>query len=209
MQEQSLFTFEDTESKHRPITIEDAKLDLYENAFSRTQADRFLESIMHATPWRRDSMQIHGKTVPIPRLQAWYADDGISLSYSGMNIPALSWSDDLLEVRTRIKALTGHQFNSVLVNCYRDGNDSVGWHSDDEAQWGDNPVIASVSFGAVRDFVLKHKTNNTLAPVKCALAHGSVLVMGETVQHHWLHQLPKRKRINTPRINLTFRNVIF
>ena len=208
MQEQSLFDDSPSRDAALEIPIRDAVLTFHASAFTASEADRYLDALLEATPWRADTITIRGKSTALPRLQAWYCEHDWPLHYSGMQVPALPWTDVLRSIRARLHELTGLDFNSALVNCYRDGNDSVGWHSDDEAEWGPNPVIASVSFGATRDFVLKHRRDKTVKPVICPLTHGSLLVMGDTVQNAWLHQLPKRRRVTTPRVNLTFRNLL-
>jgi alkylated DNA repair dioxygenase AlkB len=155
-------------------------------------------------------------------LTAWYADTGLTYSYSGVTHQALAWTDTLASVRKDVEEAAGQflpspcgrgvggeggvSFNSVLLNFYRDGNDSIGYHTDAEPELGVNPVIASVSLGAVRQFVMKHiKTGEKL---KLDLAHGSLLVMGGTCQHHWVHGVPKTKAAVGPRINLTFRQIV-
>lgn len=208
MHEQSLFVDPPARESVLEIPIRDAVLKFHPHAFNASEADRYFDTLLEATPWRADTITIHGKSIPLPRLQAWYCDHDWSLHYSGMAVPALAWTPALRSIRARVRELGGRDFNGVLVNCYRDGNDSVGWHSDDEAEWGPNPVIASVSFGATRDFVLKHRRDKGVKPVTCPLTHGSLLVMGDTVQNTWQHQLPKRRRVTTPRVNLTFRNLL-
>lgn len=191
------------------IPLPDAELQWFEHAFSVEEADRYFSALTTATPWRRDDIRVHGKTFPLPRLQAWYADDpGATLAYSGMRLPALALSPDLRAIRERVEILSGASFNGVLVNCYRDGQDCVGWHSDNEPEWGDNPVIASVSLGAARDFMLKHIRRKNEKTRTVSLTHGSLLVMGDQVQQNWLHQLPRRARVTAPRINLTFRYLV-
>jgi alkylated DNA repair dioxygenase AlkB len=190
----------------RPIP--DAELTFFERAFSSAESDHYFDALTRATPWRHDEITIHGRTIPLPRLQAWYAEAEAVLNYSGMRVPACVWTDDLLSIKRRINVLTGLDFNGVLLNYYRDGNDSVGWHSDNEVEFGPHPIIASVSFGATREFVLKHARDKTAATVSCALTHGSLLLMGRTVQNFWKHQLPKRKRVTEPRLNLTFRTIV-
>ncbi len=180
---------------------------MYEHAFSGSEADHYFDVLRAHTPWRHDQILIHGKRIPLPRLQAWYADDNIPLSYSGMKIAQLAMTSDINAIRRRVHELSGLEFNGVLVTLYRDGNDSVGWHSDDEPEFGPDPVIASVSLGETRDFVLKHRYKHDLSPYKCALPHGSLLVMGRGSQTYWAHQVPKRKAITGARINLTLRNV--
>lgn len=208
MHEQSLFVDPPARDAALEILIRDAMLTFHAHAFSGSEADRYFEQLLETTPWRADTMTIHGKAIPLPRLQAWYCDHDWPLHYSGMTVPALGFTPVLRSIRTRVGELSGRDFNSVLVNCYRDGNDSVGWHSDDEAEWGPNPVIASLSFGATRDFVLKHRRDKREKPVTCPLTHGSLLLMGDTVQNTWRHQLPKRRGVTTPRVNLTFRNLL-
>ena len=199
--------FEEPNCDVRGIVISDAELTYYRQAFSIDESQQFMRELMANTPWRQDEIRMHGRAIPRPRLQAWYSDGGARLSYSGMHVEALRWTDQLQEIAQRVKALSGLEFNGVLLYCYRDGNDSVGWHSDDESEFGPNPIIASVSFGAARDFILKHRFRLDEKPVKIFLESGSLLVMGNNVQTHWLHQLPKRKRITEPRLNLTFRNI--
>ena len=186
------FSFNDDQAGATRLPLADGQLQFYARAFTPHEADEYFARLLATTSWRQDHITIHGRSLPVPRLQAWYADNGAVLNYSGMQVPACVWTTDLLAIKARICALTGHTLNSVLVNCSRDGNDSVGWHRDDEPEWGPDPVIASVSFGVTRDFVLKH-TTKALAPVKCALTHGTMLVMGSGVQTKWKHQLPKRK----------------
>jgi alkylated DNA repair dioxygenase AlkB len=158
---------------------------------------------------------------PFPRLTAWYADAGLTYTYSGVTHQALPWTPALAEVRRRVeeaaclpslhrgRGVGGEGavlFNSVLLNFYRDGQDSIGYHTDAEPELGVNPAIASISLGSVRQFVLKHiKTGEKL---KFDLAHGSLLLMGGTCQHHWVHGVPKMKAAVGPRVNLTFRNII-
>ena len=208
MSEQAQFSFDLSGSDYQRIQIPDAELSMYEHAFSPAESDRYLQSFIDNTPWRHDEITIHGRTIPLPRLQAWHADKDAVLHYSGMSVKPLAWTDELLSTGERIAELSGLRFNGVLLNYYRDGFDSVGWHSDDEQEFGLDPIIASVSFGATREFVLKHRFKDDVKPVKCQLTHGSLLVMGKGTQTHWKHQLPKRKRVTEPRINLTFRNMV-
>lgn len=206
MSQQSLFD-NPTQSSKQAIDLPDAELDFYPQAFSKVEADRYFETLLSATPWRHDQILIHGKRIPLPRLQAWYADDDVALNYSGMRIGPLAMTPNINAIRNRVRELTDLSFNGALVTLYRDGNDSVGWHSDDEAEFGIDPIIGSVSFGETRDFILKHRQRRELPSVKCALTHGSLLVMGQGSQTQWAHHLPKRKRITRARINLTLRSV--
>ena len=208
MSQRSLFGGEGLATGGRRIPLPDAELVFYEGAFSDAEADHYFEVLRANTPWRRDQILIHGKRIPLPRLQTWYADADLPLAYSGMSLPALPMTPELHAIRGRVHELCGFEFNGVLVTLYRDGNDSVGWHSDDEPEFGPDPVIGSVSFGETRDFVLKHRTQRELPPVTCALSHGSLLVMGRGSQTRWAHRLPKRKAVRGARINLTLRNIL-
>ena len=147
--------------------------------------------------------------MPVPRLTAWFGYPDTTYSYSGITMTSQPWTPLLLELKSLVEAqVPSTAFNSVLLNLYRDGNDSVSWHSDDEPELGRNPVIASVSLGQARTFRLKHKVDRTIPPVEIELTHGSLLVMRDALQHHWKHELPKRKSPDLgPRINLTFRRI--
>ncbi len=188
------------------IDLGDAELIEFRAAFSVTASKRYFESLLADVKWQSASIRIAGRHIPIPRLQCWVADPGLSYAYSGITMTPEKWSKNLLEIRHRVEDLAGQSFNAVLINLYRDGNDSVAWHADDEPELGLNPVVASVSFGADRPFELKHRHNDL--KTRLTLHDGSVVVMGRTVQNHWLHQLPKVKALREPRINLTFRQIV-
>jgi len=161
-----------------------------------------LARLLAELDWRQDEARIIGRRVKLPRLTAWYGDAGYR--YSGIDNPPQPWLALLLELKAVAERAAGCGFNSVLANLYRDGRDSMGWHSDDEPSLGPDPVIASLSFGAVRRFRLKHKISPGQV-VALDLPPGSCLVMAGTVQHHWRHALPKTNRPVGPRVNLTFR----
>ncbi|GAB3536759.1 hypothetical protein GCM10027443_27860 [Pontibacter brevis] len=146
-----------------------------------------------------------GKQLPVPRLTAWYGDKGYT--YSGLYNKPQPWVPVLQSLRERVQEVTGQEYNSVLLNFYRSGNDSMGWHADDEAELGKEPAIASLSFGGERRFSLKHRTRKDLKTVTIPLTHGSLLLMQGPTQYYWLHHIPKTKHPVQPRINLTFRNV--
>ena len=148
-----------------------------------------------------------GKEHKIPRLQAWYADKNIDYTYSGKQLIRNDWNSVLSEIKTDIELITSNTFNSVLGNLYRNGSDSMGLHSDNEKELGENPAIASVSFGAERFFHLKHKNQKELR-LKIPLTSGSLLLMEGETQTHWLHQVAKTSKLVGPRINLTFRKII-
>jgi alkylated DNA repair dioxygenase AlkB len=177
----------------------DGELWLIERAVA--DPERVLEQLLTELDWRQDTARIVGREVKLPRLTAWYGDRGYR--YSGIDNPPRPWLPLLADLKADAERLTDTAFNSMLANLYRDGRDSMGWHSDDERSLGPNPVIASLSFGSVRRFRLKHKTE----PLSMALElePGSCLVMAGTLQHHWRHALPKTTRPVGPRVNLTFR----
>ncbi|BAU14042.1 2OG-Fe(II) oxygenase [Leptolyngbya sp. NIES-3755] len=178
---------------------------LYPNLFDETEADRLYSELLIDIDWQQEHLKIYGKNVLLPRLTAWYGEK--QYTYSGIEMQPRSWTESLLIIKSRIEPLSNTHFNSVLLNLYRDGNDSVSWHSDDEPELGKNPIIGSVSFGATRRFSLKHRYDRNLKRIDVELTHGSFLLMAEETQHYWLHQIPKTKKSTTPRINLTFRMI--
>ena len=188
--------------------LDDAAIREYPHVFSFKESDRIMLSLVTNIPWRQDMLMIAGKEIPVPRLQCWMGNPRARYGYSGLQLTPIGWSDNVLSIRRSVQSLTGIKFNSVLLNYYRDGKDSVSWHSDDEPELGLKPIIASVSFGAERIFQLRHKIRKDLPKYRIVLRNGSVLLMGDTLQSNWIHQLPKVKELNEPRINLTFRNVI-
>jgi alkylated DNA repair dioxygenase AlkB len=166
-----------------------------------------LQQLIDDTPWRLEHVTAWGKTVPQPRLVAFYGDDSQSYTYSGISLKALTWTVELLEVKVKVESLCGSSFNSVLLNYYRDHRDSMGFHADDEPELGLFPTIASVSFGEVRQFVLKHKYRKDIEDAKLQLPSGSLLLMKGATQKNWKHGVPKESIPCGPRINLTFRNI--
>jgi len=195
--------FDTAETSHQ-IELPDSDLLLYPHFFSHSESDRYLSELSESIRWTQDTIQIYGKQHLVPRLSAWYADEGRSYQYSGIELSGMPLSDILHEIKQKIENETDVRFNSVLANCYRDGKDGVGWHADDEEELGEEPVIASVSFGEERIFQLKHKEDKTLKK-SFVLPHGSLLVMRGLTQKKWLHQLPKSAKLMQKRINLTFR----
>lgn len=187
------------------ISITDGLLKWMPRMYSRTEADRYLSDLQVDIEWKQQSIKIFGKETLQPRLTAWYGDSDAVYTYSGLRFEPLPWSPLLLRLKRDIEEKSGHQFNSVLLNLYRDGQDSMGWHSDDEAELGDNPVIGSLNFGASRKFHLRHKFDKEEPKQSFELSHGSLLVMEGRTQHYWQHQVPKTKRIVGKRVNLTFR----
>src|ERR1019366_2044665 len=169
----------------RPIDILDGGTIFYDESFYRkVEADALFEELRAETPWKQERSRFG----PLPRLTAWYADAGLTYSYSGVTHKALEWTAALRAARLRVEEAAAAPFNSLLLNYYRDGQDSIGYHADAEPELGTNPVIASVSLGGVRQFVLKHIATGD--KLKYDLGHGSLLVMGGTTQHHWIHSVP-------------------
>jgi alkylated DNA repair dioxygenase AlkB len=184
-------------------TIRDGGTLSYDPAFFEAQvADALFDRLLRNTPWREEV----GRGRPLPRLIAWYADPGLTYSYSGVIHHALPWTPSLLEVKRRVEDASGAAFNSLLLNRYRDGRDSLAFHTDAEPELGRDPVVASLTLGDARDFVLRHRSSGEKLTFR--LAHGSLLVMGGTTQHHWLHGVPKTAWQVGERINLTFRRVL-
>lgn len=175
-------------------------LTFVEAFLSREAADRLLHTLREKIAWEQGK-GLFGK--PIPRRTAFYGDAGIRYSYSGITHVAAGWTPELAELREQVQAFCDARFNTVLLNHYRDGRDSMGLHADDEPELGRNPLIASVSLGGTRRFVLKH--NETGERLEYELSHGSLLVMGGTLQHFWRHGIPKTRKPVAERINLTFR----
>jgi alkylated DNA repair dioxygenase AlkB len=170
------------------------------------ETQRYFETLLREIPWKNDEAVIYGKHIVTARKVAWYGDSNFSYTYSGTTKQALAWTAELAELKTLVEKLTATDFNSCLLNLYHDGNEGMAWHSDDEKSLGKDSTIASVSFGAEREFRLKHKRAED--KVSVLLESGSLLVMKDTTQSHWLHSIPKSKKITTPRINLTFRTMI-
>ena len=188
------------------VDLPDAEVTLDEAFLAEAAADELLAKLLGSIDWQQKSIKLFGKTIPQPRLVAWYGDPGASYTYSGLTWEPLDWTGTLRSLKVQVEAAAGTAFNSVLLNLYRDGQDSMGWHSDDESELGRNPVIASVSLGATRRFALQHKQRKGLKQ-KLDLSHGSLLVMAGETQHHWRHQVAKTTRVKSPRVNLTFRAI--
>lgn len=158
--------------------------------------------------WEQDHIRMYGKTHPLPRLTAWYGDPGAAYTYSGIKSEPKPWNPCLLYLREHIERYSGARFNSVLLNWYRNGEDYLNWHTDDEKELGTNPTIASVNFGETRDFQLRRNSDHQ-QKITIALQHGTLLLMQGALQHHWEHAVPVRKRVAGSRFNLTFRLIHF
>ena len=170
--------------------------------FTAGESARIFEQLKAQIRWRQDVMRFGRRNVPQPRLTAWYGDEGKTYVYSGIRNHPLPWTPPLLALKAKAEGFAESAFNSVLLNYYRDGGDSVGWHADNEPELGERPVIASLSLGAMRTFELRQRTTGKL--VKLPLTSGSILLMRGTTQQHWLHRVPKEPG-SASRINLTFR----
>lgn len=194
-------------SKAYSIPIEDGKLEYDPDFLGEGERRSLREHLIQSVPWKQEPIKLFGKEVMQPRLTAWYGDPDTAYSYSGIVMEPLPWTKALLEIKTRVENFANAPFNSVLLNYYRDGQDSMGWHSDNEPELGRNPVIASLSLGGMRRFHLKHRQRKDLENIRMDLLDGSLLIMGGELQHHWLHQISKTKKAVAGRINLTFREV--
>jgi len=166
-----------------------------------------IKKLIEEVPWKQQSIQMYGKEVVTPRLTAWYGDNNKTYQFSGTKFDPLPWTRELDDLRLKIEAATDLTFNSVLLNYYRNGNDSVAWHGDNEKELGKNPHIASLSLGQPRKFEFRHKTDHA-KKYALQLENGSLLIMKGDLQHHWEHRIPKSKHENGPRINLTFRTIL-
>lgn len=188
------------------LELPDGEARYWPAAFPADEASRLEAALRAGIDWQAEEILMFGRRVPVPRLVAWHGDPAASYTYSGTPHLPRPWTPELALIRDRVGALTGVEFNAVLLNLYRDGRDGMGWHADDEPELGRDPVIASVSLGATRRFCLRHRRRRNLR-VDIRLAHGSLLLMGGSTQHHWLHALPKTTAPAGERINLTFRRV--
>lgn len=187
-----------------PLQLENGELQYLPHWQPAGIADHWLSILLADTPWEQSVVHLHGRDYPVPRRVAWYGDPQTSYGYSGQQHHPLPWTPLLASIRQQVEAQVGAPLNAVLLTLYRDGQDSMGWHSDDEAVLGRNPLIASLSLGGVRRFDLRRKGQGRIAH-SLDLEHGSLLVMRGTTQHYWQHQVAKTRRHCEPRINLTFR----
>lgn len=188
------------------LDLPDAEIIYYPQFFDKEQADIIYTELLQEIAWQQDNITVFGKTHPQPRLTALYGNEGKPYSYSNITMQPHPWNTLLQKIKYHIETTTECQFTTVLLNQYRDGKDSNGWHADNEKELGTNPIIASLSFGAKRVFQLKH---NTIADAKksIVLEHGSLLLMKGSTQHFWKHQIPKTAKPIGNRINLTFRSI--
>ena len=190
------------------IPLPDAEMHYLSELDLGRDQDSVLHQLIAEVPWRQENILVWGKMYRQPRLVAWYGDKGSNYTYSGITLRPLPWTDLLLDIRRRVETATSAEFNSVLLNYYRDNRDSMGFHSDDEAELGQNPTIVSLSLGEERTLVLKHRTNKLAKPVRLRLESGSLLLMKGETQRYWKHGIAKETRRCGPRINLTFRRIV-
>ncbi|MBC5994962.1 alpha-ketoglutarate-dependent dioxygenase AlkB family protein [Pontibacter cellulosilyticus] len=192
--------------QQQELNLPDAEVYFFPQFLSKEESDLYFVMLMKEVNWQQESIKMFGRQLSMPRLTAWYGDK--SYTYSGLQNKPQPWLPVLLELKKRVEVVSGQKYNSVLLNLYRSGQDSMGWHADDEAELGQEPSIASLSFGAERKFSFKHKSRKDLKGQSITLHHGSLLLMQGQTQHHWLHHVPKTTRTVEPRINLTFRMVV-
>ncbi len=192
------------QGKH--IHVPDADVNLYPECFSPKESADFLYRLRSEIPWRQDYLNYYGRQVPLPRLTAWYGDPEKAYNYSHIHNRPRLWTELLRTIKTRVEAVSGAEYNSVLLNLYRSGRDSVSWHRDDEPELGDDPIIASLSFGAARVFQMRRLGRST-QQIDLQLTDGSLIVMGRGTQRFWEHRIPKTQEVVEARINLTFRYI--
>ena len=203
MQQRSLF--DNIEANTELFTILNGKYLFCPNFLDKELSDKYLKFLLSDIEWKQESMNMYGKTLDFPRLTAWYGDNDKPYSFSGITLKPNAWTRELLEIKYKIEAKCDAIFNSVLLNRYRNGQDSISWHTDAEKELGVNPIIASVNFGATRKFQLRHI--ETKQKIEFELTHGSLLIMLGELQHFWQHQVPKTSKVVGERINLTFREI--
>jgi alkylated DNA repair dioxygenase AlkB len=200
-------------SKNKSLTanwqpdLPDAQIRYYQNFLSNKEANHFFDTFLSDIPWQRDNIKLFGKIYKQPRLTSFHSNKLSNYSYSGVILRPSAMTSELLTLMKRIQTVCDHEFNCVLLNLYRDGSDSNGWHADNEKELGVFPQIASFSLGTNRFFHFKHRQIKT-EKYKIELHHGSLLLMEGPMQANWLHQIPKTKKPLSPRINLTFRKII-
>jgi alkylated DNA repair dioxygenase AlkB len=190
------------------LALPDAELWWYPQALSTPEADRAFVELRDGIDWREEDIVLFGRRYRQPRLMAWHGDEGAVYRYSGRSFQPAAWTPALSGLRARVEAIAGRRFNSVLLNRYRNQRDAMGWHSDDEAELGPEPVIASLSLGEVREFQLRHRLRRDLPIARLTLTPGSLLMMAGPTQQCWKHRVRRESRNCGERINLTFRSIV-
>lgn len=194
-------------SMQENLLPKDGEVYFYEDFFTPTDEHHLFKALRDKVIWRQEPVKIMGREILQPRLTALYSDIEKIYSYSGITMKPHRWFHELTLIKEKVEVFLNHKFTTVLLNYYRNGVDSMGWHRDNEKSLGKNPTIASLSFGAPRSFLLRHYTDQQVR-VKIDLTPGSLLVMKGTTQHHWQHSLPKNSKLTEARINLTFRTIM-
>tara|TARA_R110000782_G_scaffold182437_6_gene272739 strand:- start:85443 stop:86054 length:612 start_codon:yes stop_codon:yes gene_type:complete len=193
----------------RPLPLADADLLLVEGTDWGWPTPELLSRLIADIPWRQESITLFGKTHLQPRLLCWMGDEGCAYRYSGRSFAPEPWHGHVAALRERVETLAQARFNSVLLNLYRNGSDSMGFHADDEPELGERPVIASVSLGAERIMHFRHRHDRGISAQRVALVDGSLLIMRGDMQANWKHAIPKTRQAIGPRVNLTFRRIVF
>ena len=183
----------------------DGELYLIRRFYKTSQADKLFQQLFNRLDWQQEQLFIYGKWINVPRLMCWYGESGAHYKYSGVDHTPQAWTDILLTIKQDVEKVCGRDFNSVMANLYRNGQDSMGCHADNEKELGQNPLIASLSLGEQR--LLRFRHQHTRQKLDIELMHGDLLLMAGELQHHWRHELPKTKKLKKARINLTFRKV--
>jgi len=203
-----LGSFAETDQNQSGIlALPDAEVIIQHHFFHQNESDRIFSRLYQNVAWKQEKTFLYGKQVALPRLTAWYGDTGKNYKYSKIVMEPQPWLPILEYIKSKVEERCGEHFNSVLLNLYRDGRDSIAWHSDDEQELGNNPEIGSLSFGGTRSFRMRHKFQKGIKS-NLQLTHGSLLIMRGETQHYWQHQIPKTRKLTQPRINLTFRKIL-
>ena len=189
------------------IELADADLRYFPRWVDADLADGWLSELSTQTPWSQPQIKLYGRSIAVPRLVAWYGDADAHYRYSGFTHEPLAWTPLLADIRQRVQQQVGQRLNGVLLNYYRDGQDAMGWHSDDERELGQQPLVVSLNLGATRRFDFRRKGASRIE-YSISLEHGSLLVMSGLTQHYWQHQIARTRKVRAPRLNLTFRQII-
>jgi alkylated DNA repair dioxygenase AlkB len=191
-----------------PIAIlaKDGEAEYLNNFYALDECHDLFKNLLSSLPWESDQIIMFGKLVTTSRKVVWVADPECLYTYSGIQKIPQNWTNELLQIKHKLEQVTGHNYNSCLLNLYHNGNEGMGWHSDNEKELDSTTPIASVSLGARRKFAFRHKQDKTTTSV--FLENGSLLMMHPPMQEHWQHSLLKTKIVTSPRINLTFRKIL-
>ena len=197
--------FENIVDSTRNLLPQDGTVNYYGKILNQKEANDFYKTLLETIEWKNDEAVIFGKKIITKRKVAWYGDENFEYTYSNSTKNAIPWTEELLALKKMTEEKTGEIFNSCLLNLYHDGSEGMAYHSDAEKDLKKNGAIASLSFGAERKFLFKHKFNQE--KIEIFLEHGSLLVMKDQTQSFWLHRLPPTKKVFVPRVNLTFRMI--